>query len=256
MPNGYRNLTVESTLSALETKFTRIRTRIRRREKLTAIDRVELCMFTAAMQGRTIAAGEHFRATQQKLHDVMISNEIQFNVASGNSAFFANMVREAPQYNVMMMLDIQTPLYFSMEMTILVTDDPVGFITSDVPCVWRNPQAHRMPPYYRSPGLAQADIEVSLPLTPQHMLLLSHKKNPLYADVPPEIVVEANRLTRHSCTEEFVSWKGEMDPRWFEKGVMPADAWENTAEGKEAALRQAEWDKVSGSVVIDDRGAE
>jgi hypothetical protein len=127
----------------------------------------------------------------------------------------AKMIETAPQDFVIMSLDIQTPLYFAMEMSILITDDPVGFITSDTPCVWRNPQAHTMPPFYRSLGLAQKDIEVTLPLTPHHMMLLSHKKNSLYIHVPARVVVEANRLVRFYCTEEFVSWKGDTDPRWF-----------------------------------------
>jgi hypothetical protein len=248
MPDGTRDLTVENTLAGLEDRFARLRPRIRREEKLAQRDRLDLCLFTAAMQGRTIRAGDHLRSNQQKLYDQVSSMERQYNIEPDKSRQLAEMMDRAPQDNVMLSLDNQAPLYFAMEMTILITDDPVGFITSDTPCVWRNPQAHTMPPFYRSPGLAQKDIEVSLPLTPQHMLLISHVRYPFYSRVGTDTVLEANRLARHYCTEEFVSWKGETDPRWFEKGEMPADAWENTEEGKEAMRHQMEWDEMRKSM--------
>jgi hypothetical protein len=232
LPNGEKDLTVENTLAGLENAFVSVRSKIERREELTAEDRATLCLFAAAMQSRTRSAGDHWKQTAQQLHDMISSMEQQHGARPTTSRQTGKMVEIAPQYFVMQMLEIQAPLLFQMEMSIFVAKDEVGFITSDAPCVWFNPKAHTYPPFYRSPGLAQPDIEVTLPLTPQHLLFISHRKYPLYLDVGQNIVDESNRTVCAYCADEFVSWIGETRPYWFENGTMPADAWENTNAGK------------------------
>lgn len=150
------------------------------------------------------------------------------------------ILENAPQHFLAMSLDVESPLYLRMNMAILVTDDPIGFITSDSPCGWYNPKAHTMPPFYRSPGLAQTDIEVTLPLTPQHLLLFSHEDYPAYMDVGTHAVNQINHRLHASSDQEFVSWKGVARPDWFVHMPMPADAWENTEEGKSHAPKQPE----------------
>lgn len=170
--------------------------------------------------------------------------EQQHSTEPTTSRQTGKLVEIAPQYFVMAMLDVQAPMLFDMEMSIFVTQDELGFITSDSPCVWFNPKMHTFPPFYRSPGLGQKDIEVTLPLTPHHMLFISHKKFPFYINVAQRVVDEANRLSRAHCNDEFVSWKGETRPYWFEVGKPPADAWENTDAGKKAMHESAEWDQL------------
>jgi hypothetical protein len=117
---------------------------------------------------------------------------------------------------------------------ILVTNDETGFITSDTPCVWFNPSLYKLPPFYRHPGLGQKDIEVTLPLTPRHLLTISHHRYPRYVTINSKAVDEFNRRTRFHCAEEFVSWKGETQPYWFDPGREPEDTWEKSEEGKRA----------------------
>jgi hypothetical protein len=233
---------LENTLAGLESEFVQVRQRILGREQLSIEDRVTLCLFTAAMHSRTIRAGENLRNTLQQVHGMVTSLEKQHSAEPNTSRQTGRMVETAPQDMVMFSLEIETPLYMAMEMSIFTTDDHLGFITSDTPCVWFNPKAHTFPPFYRSPGLAQEHIEVTLPLTPQHLLFISHRKHPLYIDVNQKAVDEANRLARAHCAEEFVSWKGDSRPYWFELGEKLADAWENTEAGKKALRQQAEWE--------------
>jgi len=238
MPNGERHLLIETTLARIENDFVHILGRIRRRENLTELERARLCIFTAAMHTRTIAMGDHWKATQQRLHDVMANLEKMHDAPPTTSLETAKMVEFAPQHLIAMGIDIESPLLFEMPMTIMVTDDELGFITSDTPCVWFNPQLYKLPPFFRSPGLAQPDIEVTLPLTPRHMLLISHRKYPPYIDVKQNAVDEGNRLLRFHCHKEFVSWKGETRPHWFEIGEEPDDSWERSPEGKRALEQQ------------------
>ena len=45
-----------------------------------------------------------------------------------------------------------------MHMAILNTDDEVGFLTSDQPCVWFDPEAYKRPAMYRSIGLGYKSV--------------------------------------------------------------------------------------------------
>jgi hypothetical protein len=233
MPDGGRNLAVENTLGGIENDFVRALTRIRRRENLNAVDRARLCLFTAAMHTRSVAMGEHWRKQQENLHKIVADLEERRNVPPKASLGTAKMVEHAHLHLIGMGIETEAPLLFQMQMSIIVTDDEVGFITSDTPCVWFNPELYKVPPLRRSPGLGQAAIEVTLPLTPHHLLVISHRQMPLYFPMSQQAVDEFNRRTRFYCAEEFVSWKGETRPFWFDCGTEPEDSWEKSRKRKD-----------------------
>jgi hypothetical protein len=243
LPSGEKDLIVENTLAGLENAFVSVRGKIERQETLTNEERATLCLFTAAMHSRTRRAGDHWQQTAQQIHEIVSSMEEQHNLEPTTSRQTGRLVEVAPQHLIMTMLEVQAPMYFAMEMSVFVANDELGFITSDSPCVWFNPTLHTLPPFYRHPGLGQLDIEVTLPLTPQHLLFISHRKHPFYMAVGQNVVDEANRLSRAHCDSEFVSWKSEIRPYWFETGIMPDDAWENTDAGKKAMRESAEWER-------------
>jgi hypothetical protein len=249
LPNGDRDLTLENTLGGIESDFIRVLTRIRRQRPLNAVDRAKLCAFTAAMHTRTIAMGDHWKRFEQEVHEKVVTLEKQHNAPPITSLETAEMAEHAHQYLVATGIEVQAPMLFAMRLTIMVTDDELGFITSDTPCVWFNPEWYKLPPFYRSPGLGQPQIEVTLPLSPQHLLWISHNPRfPLYQNVGQKTVDEVNRRTRFHCNEEFVSWKGETRPYWFDPGKKPDDCWENTEQGRLALAQEAEcnrWRKES-----------
>ncbi len=41
-------------------------------------------------------------------------------------------------------MEIQPPILFGMDLAVLVCNDPLGFITSDEPCVWFNPELYSL----------------------------------------------------------------------------------------------------------------
>jgi hypothetical protein len=252
LPNGERNLVVEDTLAGLENNFVQVLPKIYKREPIGDVDRAHLILFTAAMHSRSETMGDWFKKTQTELHEAVVTMEKMHSAPPSTSLMTQKYIDHANPLAVAMLMKAEAPTMAGMEMSILVTNDPLGFITSDTPVLWFNPEAYKWPPFYRSPGLLQGDIEVSLPLTPQHILLIWHKKKfPFYMDVGQKVVDEANRQRRIQCSEEFVSWKGETRPYWFEILKMPADAWENTEEGKkalaEAAVRKDKNESHSGT---------
>jgi hypothetical protein len=188
--------------------------------------------------------GDHWKRFEQEVHEKVVALEKQHNAPPISSLETAEMVEHAHQRLVATGVEVQAPLLFQMPMTIMATDDNLGFITSDTPCVWFNPGWYKLPPLYRGPGLGQPEIEVTLPLTPQHLLRISHNPRfPLYQDVGQTAVDEVNRRTRFHCNEEFVSWKGETRLYWFDEGKKPDDCWENTEQGKRALAERAESDR-------------
>jgi hypothetical protein len=122
-----------------------------------------------------------------------------------------------------------------MHFAVLCTDDPVGFITTDDPCTWFNPEAYKLPPFYRAPGLGMNDIQVTFPISPRQCLLITHNNAIGYADVPLEIVNELNHRHIAHADQKFISCSAEVTPIWFQKFSMPEDSWENERARKIAA---------------------
>jgi hypothetical protein len=132
------------------------------------------------------------------------------------------------------------PLLMHMKCLVLCSKSAVGFITSDAPVVWFDPAWHRKPPLYRSPSFSDPALEITLPVSPDQMLLFMHgKMNPErpveYLDLADKPVTELNRRTRFGSDKEFVVRVPNIEPRWLERGTLPADAWELN-EGRDLEL--------------------
>jgi hypothetical protein len=108
--------------------------------------------------------------------------------------------------------------------------------------VWFNPEAYKFPPFFRSPGLAQERIEITLPLSPKYFAVFSWTRwnekmsfsqaeiNKLGDCVPitDRIVTEMNRRTCGHSYKFFVTQSQAIDPKWLDPGEEPEDSWEKT----------------------------
>jgi hypothetical protein len=121
-----------------------------------------------------------------------------------------------------------TPLFAGLDCYIVETDDEVGFITSDHPCVWYDPEGYKRPPLYRAPALTYPSIEITFPVSPRQCILLNRAGITGYGKtLNSNPVKELNRRTRFHTGEHFVVSKNWTDPIWFEAGELPDDASEN-----------------------------
>ena len=131
------------------------------------------------------------------------------------------------------------PLLMKMKCFVLCTNSEIGFITSDAPAVWFDPEWHKKPPLYRSASFSDPKLEITVPLSNQMLVLMHGEANAprlvQYVDIADDAVAELNRRTRFRCDKEFVVRIQRAEPRWFEQGTMPADAWELN-EGKDLAV--------------------
>lgn len=230
MSDGTRNLAVENTLGQSETDFQPILMAVRRRQSLTHLQRAKLAIFTAAMMGRSKKMGDHW--LKQRLSHVEQVERMEQSLEGCDSSLSAEIRRELEHSHASLVIgtiQAAAPVLATMTLTILTTEDPDGFITSDAPAVMYNPKAHTFPPLYRSPGLMQPDVEVTLPLSPRETALYCRQPlRLLYTPIDKRLLDEVNRTTFFFAEEEFVSWRGNIREEWFEERNPPADAWENT----------------------------
>jgi hypothetical protein len=234
LTDGSRDLVVEDTLMRTEDAFVNVLSKIEDSRSLEMRDIAGLCIFTAAMHARTNSMGRHFRNFLGELHELVVKGERAHNALPVTSLETADMAQHAHQRMIQATLETLPQMLYRMSLAILETDDELGFITSDTPAVWFDPDSHRRPPALRSPNLSDPRIQISMPLTPRHTLLFSHSRFRGYMRATPQNVDALNWRVRVRCSEHFISWKGQTKPSWFEKGVLPADAWENTTEGTHA----------------------
>lgn len=76
-------------------------------------------------------------------------------------------LHENPLQNMLsVLITSMTPILTKLNMAMLCTNNSPGFITSDYPCVWFDPEAYRKPPLSRDPGLSDPTLEISFPISP------------------------------------------------------------------------------------------
>jgi len=83
---------------------------------------------------------------------------------------------EQPLQNLMVTeIETQARLLRRLSMAILICPDRSAFITSDNPCAWFDAEAYKRPPMFRGPALMYPSIEISLPVSPHHLILLNRR---------------------------------------------------------------------------------
>lgn len=110
------------------------------------------------------------------------------------------------------------PMLSQMTMTIMCTDEP-SFITSDSPVTWFDPTVARDKFLTHKSSLSDPGIEVAMPLSPRHMIILRHPMTPFvkpvnYLRASASTVAALNRRTAHYADKALVSWRDGFDPTW------------------------------------------
>lgn len=252
--DGSRDLVLERGLQELETEFAKIRKRkLNFRRSLDQTEHLLLCAFTAAAQVRTPSSREHHR--QQWEHPLRMMEEMiewaktatpeqkkraaAMHIPSSNSkgSMTYEQVKELHahplQKMLLPMIRTITPLICKLDLAVFVTTDEIGFITSDHPCVWFDPESYKRPPLYRGPALMYKTIEITLPLSPSHCLFLNRQGIEGYIDVDQGIVDELNRRTRFEAENYFVVRRNALRQHWFDPGIEPDDSWEKLHAGND-----------------------
>jgi hypothetical protein len=207
LKDGERNLVVENYLGRIESDFQGVLHAVRNRQSLASSHRAKLAVFTAAMMGRAPVQSDSFRRQLQPLEEI-----VEKAGTPEQAEELSEYIRNHAAYYTTSTIEASAPMLFNMVPSILITNDATGFITSDNPAVMFNPNAYKLPPFYRPPGLATIDVEITLPL-------------PFYQSVDLKTVDELNRRTWAHAHQEVVSKTGIVKDIWSQPGEPPKDAW-------------------------------
>jgi Protein of unknown function (DUF4238) len=259
---GGRDLPLEHGLCGLEASFSETRRDYLARRRHVPLPRyIKLLAFVAAMHSRTPSRRDHFMGFWNEVLEMGEQIERQMKVATPEELRrVASSVATGAERHTMSLDDIRKftaspmqhtlgphmaaefPLLMRLKCFVLCTTSEIGFITSDAPVVWFDPEWHKKPPLYRSASFSDPRLEITLPISPTQMLILMHGEVNIptleYLDIPDKAVAELNRRTRFRCDKEFIVRIHRTDLRWFEQDAMPADAWElNEGKDLEAEAR-------------------
>lgn len=217
LPGGERDLSLEHGLATVEAEFCELReARIARRQTLNTTEKAWFCAFIAAMHIRTRPQRNVLR--QQWGHALRVAEDLQRSLTdmtpeerlnyrpptsltetTGRSLTIDD-VQELAQNPIQHMLpsviEEELPILVQMNLTFFTTQDDTGFITSDHPCIWFDPDGGPAPPLLRS-----RTVEVSMPVSPNSLALLSWQDFPPYREATLPEVDNANRSQRIACSE-------------------------------------------------------
>lgn len=257
--DGYRGLQLEHGFQELEDKFTRIRNlKFNRRLWPDAQELVWLLAFVAAAQVRTASHRDFHREQWASVRKRMEDMQAEINKASpegresmaqisrtslgvrSGKGIGVEDIRRLESHPIQEMtgpaLRRIVPVLKKMRLNVLCADDPLGFITTDSPCTWFDPEAYKLHPLFRSTRLASSTIEITLPISPKQCLAFTHSPLPSgYIDVNPHTVDILNHRHIAHCDQSFISHSEITRPTWFEQRPMPDDAWEKVCERNFAA---------------------
>jgi hypothetical protein len=260
LPDGERDLRLEHGLQELEDKFTRIRNRTFSRNVWPEVNEmVWVLAFVATIQARTQAMRNFHREQWGDIRQKMEAMQAHFEKATaeqrkaeaaisrlsdtGKRGMTIEDVRRLEAEPIQQMIEpvLRTvlPILGRMSIAVLCTDNPIGFVTTDDPCTWYDPEAYKRPPLYRNPGLGMRSIEVTLPISPRQCLLITHNPT-LQGFIEVEEALVSNLNMRHigHCDESFITCRNEVRGAWFEVPPLPDDAWEN-ARARQAASEES-----------------
>lgn len=257
-PEGHRDLRLEHGLGGLEAAFADIRKRfIQQFKSLPEVPYLKLLGFVAAMHVRTPSMRDHhgrfwseLKERGEELEKRMAKATIKEKKAAAGISGSAGRkgqsmtlddvrkVAAAPMQHLLPpMISAQMKGLVIMRCEVMCTDHDNGFITSDAPVVWFDPQAHTRPPIYRSPGLLTSTLEISIPISPKQCVVFRHGEGGgkvYYYEAPEILVSEINRRTRFYSEDYFVSRLAYVEPYWFDPGEEPPDSWERTHQSEKA----------------------
>lgn len=245
--DGSRNLVLEEVFGRLETQ---LREAVKRTftpgGPISGDDAAAVMCFMAAQICRTPSFRDHQREQFDRV--VKLGEELEQKINAmtpdkrmnlpptlkGNGPSFTldqmRAVRDEPLHlvGVPMMLELMK-IFSRMNLCIIPTDDDIGFITSDKPCVTFDPELYKMPPIWRNISFGSPTVEITLPLTPHRLALLSYHSGLsgywIGDGINKKMVDNLNHRTRNACHKEFVVRKRYLNPEWFKEITPPDDAW-------------------------------
>ena len=212
--SGEKDYAIEETLSRLEGKYADIfSSKIKNHIPLNEEDHIYLCAFVSVMLQRTL----RHRDNVERFFDELISHAeaIEKHLEPKETERLKKFKQNTHKLGVLKTLPDITELLTKMGMAFLCAPKRIKFLTSDDPCNLFNPdlQWQRL----ESPGLAQKNIQVTLPLSPEILLCMSWSNLRGYIKWDDNWTNESNRLIVGKCYNYYVSNNSKIKWRWLRR---------------------------------------
>lgn len=237
-----RDLALEHGLSQLESRFAALRrNKLDKGLALSNRDFANLCAFVAAMAARTKSRGDFVRGQWQRVLDMAARVEEAMKRSSPEdlarmAAAFEPMdgeqddgltveqvhsiVEQPVQSFLTSEVQFVAPVLAQMTWAIVETSESPGFVTSDAPCIWFDPDLLEKPPPFGAGGLISPSIEISMPLSPRQSILFGHQlvASARYVPLQPghPLVAHFNRRVCHFADEYVVANEDVTEKEWFQ----------------------------------------
>jgi hypothetical protein len=219
---GEKNYTIEETLSKIENEFAKIfRKKIKNHKPLSEEEHIYLCAFVSTMLQRTLRHRDNLLNFIDQLIEHSESAELQYAIEPKESTSLKEYKKNMFQNGIVQTLPDTTKLLLNMGLAFLCAEGNAKFITSDDPCNLFNPDLQWQKFY--SPGLAQKNTQITLPLSPEIMLCMSWSNLRGYIKWKNKDVHESNRLIAGHCYKEFISSSSYVKKLWLRS--YPNDAF-------------------------------
>lgn len=225
---GGGTLKVEETLAEIESKFASIfKQKIERKLSMTLKEKAFVSLFVAALLFRTESHRKNFEnfidkltnryEQMMKLPDKVKNQLAQLPIAKGEGGFSGKELvkasKEKGSLHSQILYDLIPELaeiIFRMRWNFLQPEQEKDlFITSDNPCATVNPVTEKkygVGTFSGSPGLAQQDVEVSLPLSPKIAFLAGWKSDAeVYDKIPTRLVNQINYRSYRQWRTKIIS---------------------------------------------------
>ena len=222
--DGSRDLKWEHALNKLETCFARIkRDKLSSKLPLSKDEKILIYHFIATMRVRTVAQREHQKKHWSEVQLIMNALAEQWPNASKTKCEQVRELANQPlQQTMAPRVRVQVTNYMSMNMAIVCTETKPGFITSDAPLVWYDPDSFTRPRPFQAPGLIYDTLQVTFPISPKQLLFISRKEDcEGYIDINKEIDIDRfNLRTWLYCNEYFVVNENTIKDFWLGKTII------------------------------------
>jgi hypothetical protein len=228
--DGERDTQIENFLSKVENEFVNIRdNKLNKHLEITDNERINLCIFVAAMYSRTIAFREKLSKQWnvilgkleeiQKVYDnsspekqLDISMELSSPLKDDGEYMAIEDIQNVVNYPLQSLLPTYvqeiSSLLYKIPLIILETTESHYFISSDNPCVKVDPSDYQDPKPFGSGGFGSPTIEITMPLSPKQTIFFGNNFNisSLYHPIHDyETIHRINLRTKNNSLKFYIS---------------------------------------------------
>jgi hypothetical protein len=218
--HGNRILDLENRLSRIENDFFLLKkNKLFKNQQLTDEEFVSLLTFVSTAHARTKWHKESQTELWQDYEKIILQVFPEANGTEFHKAITSLQSQPMP-YFLFHFLQILLPTLGNMNLTIYYSDRKTGFITSDNPCLWIDPQLFDPTKPLTFYGAGSPTLNVIMPISPQRVIVLSREwpEGFFSIDDKPGFVDEINSMMVMYSEEVVINNTNYASPYWFKAG--------------------------------------